>query len=299
MPSEAHDQIVSMLRSQGGVGLGEGDIDIVAMRVQIEEMFSQAPTPPETQCHPVDAGGVSAEWIDGPNIDEDRVLLYFHGGGYAMGSIATHRSMVARIAAEAGVRALLIDYRLAPEHPFPAALEDALAAYRFLLDEGYKGNRIAVGGDSAGGGLTLACLLALRDADDPMPEAAIVLSPWVDLEGLGDSMVHKAAADPMVQRESLLKMADLYLDGESPRHPLAAPIHADLAGCPPLYIQAGTAETLLDDSTRIADLARAAGVHVEMDLYEGLVHVFQSFAPQVPESVEAIGKLGAFLRRQL
>lgn len=299
MPSAAHQAIVDLLRAQGPLGAGEGEADVAAMRTGMEAMTATSVVPEGTVCEPVDAGGVPAEWIEGPGIDRDRVLLYFHGGGYVIGSIATHRAMVAQIAAAAGVRALIIDYRLAPEHPFPAAVEDATAAYRFLLGEGYASECIAVGGDSAGGGLTFACMLALRDDGDPLPEAAIALSPWVDLEGTGDSMTSKADADPMVERNGLLKMAALYLAGESARNPLAAPLYADLSGLPPVYIQAGTAETLLDDATRIAENARSAGVPVEIDLYEDLVHVFQAFAPHVPESVEAIEKLGAFVKRQL
>ncbi len=299
MPSEAHQAIVALLRQQGALGSGEAEIDVAAMRLGMEGMTATSVLPEGTQCEPVDAGGVSAEWIEGPDIDRGRVLLYFHGGGYVVGSIATHRAMVAQIAAQAGMRALLIDYRLAPEHPFPAAVEDAVAAYRFLLDDGYKPDQIALGGDSAGGGLTLACLLSLREAGEELPEAAILLSPWVDLEGLGESMTTRADADPMVARDGLLKMSAMYLGGESAKNPLAAPLHADLAGLPPLYIQAGTAETLLDDATRIEDKARVAGVATEMDLYPDLIHVFQAFAPHVPESVEAIQKLGAYLRRQL
>ena len=299
MPSEAHQAIVALLREQGALGSGEAEVDVAAMRLGMEGMVATSVLPEGTQCEPVDAGGVSAEWIEGPDIDRGRVLLYFHGGGYVLGSIATHRAMVAQIAAEAGMRALLIDYRLAPEHPFPAAVEDAVAAYRFLLDDGYKPDQIALGGDSAGGGLTLACLLSLREAGEELPEAAILLSPWVHLEGLGESMTTRADADPMVARDGLLKMSAMYLGGESAKNPLAAPLHADLAGLPPLYIQAGTAETLLDDATRIEDKARVAGVATEMDLYPDLIHVFQAFAPHVPESVEAIKKLGAYLRRQL
>jgi acetyl esterase/lipase len=299
MPSEAHQAIVALLREQGALGSGEAEVDVAAMRLGMEGMVATSVLPEGTQCEPVDAGGVSAEWIEGPDIDRGRVLLYFHGGGYVVGSIATHRAMVAQIAAEAGMRALLIDYRLAPEHPFPAAVEDAVAAYRFLLDDGYKHDQIALGGDSAGGGLTLACLVSLREANEPLPEAAILLSPWVDLEGLGESMTTQAEADPMIDRDGLLKMSAMYLGGESARNPLAAPLYADLAGLPPLYIQAGTAETLLNDATRIEENARAAGVATEMDLYPDLIHVFQAFAPHVPESVEAIKKLGAYLRRQL
>lgn len=300
MPSEAHETIVNLLRASGGIGLGPGgSLDVPAMRAGMEAMTATSELPEGTRCTPCEVSGRPAEWVEGPDADGSRVLLYFHGGGYVIGSIATHRALVARIARVAGIRGLVLDYRLAPEHPFPAAVEDAMAAYRFLLDEGIEPEGIALGGDSAGGGLTFATLVALRDAGTPLPAAAIALSPWVDLEGSGESMTTRADADPMVGREGLLEMARLYLAEADPKTPTASPLHADLAGLPPLYVQVGTAETLLDDATRIAARARAAGVQIELEPFEDLVHVFQAFAPHVPESLEAIQKLGAFLKRQL
>ena len=300
MPSEAHESIVNLLRESGGIGLGpDGTLDVIAMREGMEAMSATAELPEGTRCTPCEVAGRPAEWVEGPDADASRVLLYFHGGGYVLGSIATHRGLVARIARVAGIRGLALDYRLAPEHPFPAAVEDATAAYRFLLEEGIAPEGIAIGGDSAGGGLTFATLVALRDSGTPLPAAAIALSPWVDLEGSGESMDSKAEADPMVGREGLLAMARLYLGDADPKTPTASPLHADLAGLPPLYVQVGTAETLLDDATRIAERARAASVQIELEPFEDLVHVFQAFAPHVPESLEAIEKLGAFLKRQL
>ncbi|NRA08100.1 MAG: alpha/beta hydrolase [Myxococcales bacterium] len=300
MPSEAHESIVNLLRESGGIGLEpDGSLDVAAMREGMEAMTATAELPEGTRCTPCEVARRPAEWVEGPDADASRVLLYFHGGGYVIGSIATHRGLVARIARVAGIRGLVLDYRLAPEHPFPAAVEDATAAYRFLLEQGITPEGIAIGGDSAGGGLTFATLVALRDSGIPLPAAAIALSPWVDLEGTGESMSSKADADPMVGREGLLEMARLYLGEADPKTPTAAPLHADLAGLPPLYVQVGTAETLLDDATRIAERARAAGVQIELEPFEDLVHVFQAFAPHVPESLEAIEKLGAFLKRQL
>jgi acetyl esterase/lipase len=189
-----------------------------------------------------------------------------------------------------------VEYRLAPEHPFPAAVEDATAAYRWLLASGVRPAGIAIAGDSAGGGLTLATLVALRDAGDPLPAAAVCLSPWVDLEGIGDSMATKAAADPFVRKEMIQFMAQQYLGERSLRTPLAAPLYADLHGLPPLLIQVGTAETLLDDSTRIAERARAAGVSVTLDTWDNMIHVWQLFAPMLPEGQQAIERIGAFIR---
>ncbi|MBW2724418.1 MAG: alpha/beta hydrolase, partial [Deltaproteobacteria bacterium] len=199
----------------------------------------------------------------------------------------------------AGTRVLSLGYRLAPETPFPGAVEDATAAYGFLLEQGIAPENIAIGGDSAGGGLTFATLVSLKDHGQPLPAAAFGLSPWIDLEGLGRSMKTRAAADPMIQKDGLARFAKLYLADADPKNPLAAPLYADLSGLPPILIQVGTAETLLDDSIRIADRLREAGGSVELQQYQDLIHVFQAFAPIVPEAVEAIQKIGDFVKRHL
>lgn len=299
MPSEMHQTIVELLRQAPMFVSEDGDFDVAAARQSMDAMTANSQPPEGTRIEPVEAAGIAAEWLTGPGADTSRVLLYLHGGGYVIGSIASHRGLAARIAAAAGIRGLIIDYRLGPEHPFPAAVEDACAAYGFLLDQGIEPAHIAIGGDSAGGGLTFAALVALRDAGRPLPGAAIALSPWTDLAGTGESMTTRAAADPMVQREPLLANAALYLGGADPRTPTASPLYADLTGLPPTCIQVGTAETLLDDATRIAERIRAAGGVVDLEAFEDLIHVFQAFAPHVPESVEAIDKLGAFLKRSL
>ncbi|HEX4210552.1 MAG TPA: alpha/beta hydrolase, partial [Candidatus Binataceae bacterium] len=195
-----------------------------------------------------------------------------------------------------GFRVLGIDYRLAPEHPFPAAVEDAVAAYRWLLAQGLQPSRIAVAGDSAGGGLTIATLVAIRDAKLAVPAAGVCLSPWVDMEGIGESMTSKASVDPVVQKQGLLGMAQAYLGGKDPRTPLAAPLYADLKGLPPLLIQVGEAETLLDDSKRLADRAKAAGVKVTLEPWKEMIHVWHLFAPFLPEGQEAIDGIGKYLR---
>lgn len=250
---------------------------------------------PDVNCTPVVAGGVKSEWIAPPESAQDRVILYLHGGGYTMGSINTHRAMVARIARASKARALAIDYRLAPEHPFPAAVEDALAAYRWLLAEGYKPGKIVISGDSAGGGLTLAALVAIRDAKLPMPAAAIPISPWTDLEGTGASIKSKAAKDPMVTADNLASGAKAYIGKNDPKNPLISPLHADFRGFPPLLIHVGEAEILLDDSTRVAERARAAGVEVELEAWDDMVHVWHVFAKILPEGQQAIDKIGRFV----
>ena len=209
------------------------------------------------------------------------MILYLHGGGYVIGSINTHRELMIRFSKAANARVLGLNYRLAPENPFPAPVEDAVAGYRWLLSQGVKPNRVTVAGDSAGGGLTVATLVAIRDAKLPMPAAGVCISPWVDMEGIGESMTTRAKVDPMVQKAGLLGMAGLYLGGKDPRTPLAAPLYADLKGLPPLLIQVGDAETLLDDATRIAERAKAAGVSVKLEVWPEMIHVWQLFASRL------------------
>ena len=266
------------------------------MRANMESMTTLMPLPPDVVTERVTVSGVPAEWVSTPDADDDRVVLYLHGGAYVIGSINTHRDLAGRISRASGARVLNVDYRLAPEHPHPAAVDDAAAAYRWLLDQDHAAGDLAIAGDSAGGGLTVATLVALRDKGQPMPAAGVCLSPWVDLEGLGDSMTTCAELDPMVQKEHLVRMAKLYLGDLDSRTPLAAPLYADLAGLPPLLIQVGSAETLLDDSHRIAERARKAGVEVTLEVWDDMIHVFQAFAPILPEGQQAIDKIGEYLR---
>jgi acetyl esterase/lipase len=264
-------------------------------RAGIDGMSAMNPLPADVVTEAVSANGVPAEWTSVPGVDSDRVVMYVHGGGYVIGSLESHRELVARIARAAGCRALAVDYRLAPEHPFPAAVDDAVAAYRWLLAQGVEAKCIVIAGDSAGGGLTIAALLAIRDGGIEQPAAGVCLSPWVDLEGTGESMTARHEVDPMVHKTELLEMASQYLGGADPHTPLAAPLHAELAGLPPLLIQVGTSETLYDDSTRIAAKARSAGVDVTLEEYEELFHVFQAFA-MLPEARDATDRIGAFVR---
>ncbi len=250
---------------------------------------------PDVKCDAVSAGGVKAEWIVPPNAASDRVILYLHGGGYVMGSINTHRAMVARIARASQARALALDYRMGPEHPFPAAVEDATAAYRWLLAQGYKPAKIVISGDSAGGGLTLATVIALRDAGTALPAAAVPISAWADLEGTGASVKTRAVADPMVDKAGLLRMAKMYAGDHDPKNPLISPIYADYHGLPPMLLQVGDAEILLDDSTRVADRAKAAGVKVELEVWPEMFHVWHVFAKILPEGQQAIDRIGSYV----
>jgi acetyl esterase/lipase len=291
MPSPEAQQVVSMLRAEPLLAP-----DVAQIRANMEGLAALVAPGPEIALEPVEAAGIPAEWIVAPGADRSRAILYLHGGGYAVGSIATHRGLVGRLSAASGAVGLAIDYRLAPEHPFPAAVEDAVAAYRWLLAQGIAPGRIAIAGDSAGGGLTLATLVSLRDAGVPLPACAVTFSPWADLALEGESMDSRAALDAMVQRPGVQQMADWYLAGQDPRHPLASPIHADLRGLPPLLVQVGTHETLYDDATRVVERARTAGVAVTFEPYEELFHVFQLFAV-LPEAQEAVTAAGQFIAR--
>ena len=278
--------------------MGNPPASLEEFRVGFETFSAQFLVSKDTTSTPVNAGGVPAEWISTPGAANDRVVLYLHGGGYVLGSVNTHREMLIRLSRAASARVLALNYRLAPEHPFPAAVEDAAAAYRWLLSQDVKPNRIVVAGDSAGGGLTVAALVAIREAKLPVPAAGVCLSPWVDLEGIGESMTSKAKIDPMVQKEGLLGMASLYLNGKDPRTPLAAPLYADLKGLPPLLIHVGEAETLLDDATRLTERAKAAGVKVNLEVWPEMVHVWHLFASVLPEGQQALEGIGKFVREQ-
>ena len=294
--SQQLDTVIQKFRSFGDTTRALRSID--GVRVAFEELMSEFPLDEDIVCDRVGAGGVPAEWVTAPGAADDRVLLYLHGGGYVIGSMRGYRVMLSRISRTSASRVLGIEYRLAPENPFPAAVNDAVAAYRWLLSGGYDPGKIAVAGDSAGGGLTIALLVALRYLGEPMPAAGVCMSPWVDLEGTGESMQTKAEVDPVVQHELLQFMSQLYLGGRDPRTPLAAPLYADLRGLPPLLIQVGASETLLDDSTRLSERAKAAGVDVELQVWEDMIHVWPIFAPILPEGQQAIESIGEFVRKR-
>lgn len=249
-----------------------------------------------------DVDGIPGEWLwpkgSDRNTGDIGTLLYLHGGGYILGSPNTHRAMVSSLVRNTNARALLIDYRLAPEHPFPAGIEDAVKAYRWLLDQGVTTDTITVAGDSAGGGLTLALLLSLRDADLPLPAGAALLSPWTDLAMSGWTHITHRKRDPMISLDGALLAARHYLGATNPTNPLASPLYGRFDGLPPLFIHVGGNEILLDDSLRLADRARAAGVQVEIKVWNGLPHVFQA-ASFLPEARQSLKEIAAFLKARM
>jgi epsilon-lactone hydrolase len=294
MPSQEMQQTIELIASQPKVGAATS---IEEQRAGMEAQLGSAPLPDDVTVNEIRIGALLADWVTMPNSANGRVVLYLHGGGYVMGSRRTHRELAARIARDASARVLVLEYRLAPEHPFPAAVDDATEAYRWLRKQGFAASSIAIAGDSAGGGLTLATLLKLRDAGDALPACAVLLSPWTDLDGTGASAQPGGADDPMIPLAALRDMGKIYAQ-QSTANPLASPLHANFKGLPPLLIQVGTRELLLDDSTRVADKARAAGVTVRLEIEEGAFHVWQAM-PALPEAVEAVKRIGAFVRERI
>jgi acetyl esterase/lipase len=267
----------------------------------MERLMARSQRPPRgTTVSPVEVDGIPAEWVLAPGAGSDSAVLYLHGGAFVMGSPATHRELAARVSAAAGAGALSLDFRLAPEFPFPAAVEDAKTAYRWLLDRGYPPGRLGVGGDSSGAGLALQALIALRDDGVPMPAAAFLMSPvtdWVALDG--ESYESKARVDPLLSRAQCRHTADLYAGGHVDDAPLLRPGEMDLAGLPPLWIQVGECEVLLSDGERLAAKAAADGVEVDFERWPGMWHVFQAAARYVPEARESLEELATFLRDRL
>jgi monoterpene epsilon-lactone hydrolase len=277
--------------------VGSADLGTLTLQERRALMGSAgAPPAAGTRVEPADADGVAAEWVVAAGVTGPRVVLCFHGGGYQTGSPASLRSLLALLSAAAQARVLSAGYRLAPEHPFPAAIEDALTAYRWLIAGGTPARQVVMSGNSSGGGLALGALVALRDAGDPLPGAAVVMSPWTDLDLTGESMRTRAASDVMLTPEGAREGADWYLAGQDPRHPYASPLYADLHGLPPMLIQAGDAEILRDDSTRFAAAAQAAGVDVTLEIWDEMPHVWHAFAGLLPEADQAVERIGAWLR---
>ena len=274
------------------------ETSVAQMRSDWDAAFGGSTAPVTCEC--VSAGGVDGEWISPANAPEDKAILYFHGGGFRIGSVSSHRDLIAQIALASGRRVLAINYRLAPEHPFPAALDDAIAAYGWMLDRGLKSGNVAFAGDSAGGNLVLVAMVAMRERGLPLPAAAVLMSPWTDLAATGASYVSRAEADPIHQRPMILALAKNYLGGQGdPYDPLVSPLYADLSGLPPLLIQVGDRETVLDDSVMLADMARAAGVDVDLQVWDDMIHVFQMFGAELPEAHHAIASIAGFLNRHL
>jgi monoterpene epsilon-lactone hydrolase len=321
-------------------GVASEEVSFEADRRAWEESVEPVNRALDVAVTPVDVDGLRGEWVADPQARPGHAVLFLHGGGYSAGSCKTHRALAARLSRAARAPLLLVDYRLAPEHPFPAAVEDAVRAYRWLLRQGDLAaqaeapttqltidgapagriqdspplsgtigpgalwgqvslgpGQIALGGDSAGGGLAVAALVKLRDAGAPLPAGAFLLSPWSDLTVSAPSIETNAPVDPLGSAFFLRRAAGHYLGGAEPAHPLASPLYANLAGLPPLLIHAGGDEILLGDATRLAERASAQGVPVELRVWAELWHVFHAWAPELPEANEAIDAIGAWLRR--
>jgi monoterpene epsilon-lactone hydrolase len=271
---------------------------IEQMRRDWDELYTAAPgtaSPAKEEAFAID--GVPATWITAPGARAERVLLYLHGGGFSLGSVRSHRELLVRLSQAARCRVLALEYRRVPEHRYPAALEDSVRAYDWLLANGVRHEQCSLAGDSAGGGLVLSTMLTARDRGRPLPASAVLLSAFTDLTTSRESYSTRAAVDPWHEKLNLEIVARAYLRGANARDPQASPLFADLRGLPPLLVQVGDHEVVLDDSRDLATAARAAGVEVTLEVYERMIHVFQQFAADVPEAEKAVATIGTFLDR--
>jgi acetyl esterase/lipase len=291
MSKDQLDFLIRRIRV-GGLDIGA---PIAQVRGALEDLHAAIPSPENVSLLTTKLGDVEALESTTPQSFSTRTVLYLHGGAFAFGSVAGYSALSSTLATLAGARGLSINYRLAPEDPFPSAIADAVAAYRALLDKGVSPGEIAIAGDSAGGGLAIAMLISSRDSGLPMPAAAVLLSPWADLALEGESMQTKALEDPSLTERGLRARAEDYLGGADPRTPLASPIHADLTGLPPLLIQVGSAEILLSDATRLAGRAGANGVHTRLEVWPNMIHVFQMYDFMLDEGRAALKAAGQFL----
>jgi epsilon-lactone hydrolase len=300
------------LQQKEGSAVAQSEIDAVrallgakprplgweARRHRLDEVGSVWPVAEDVKLEAADLDGVRAEWSIAPGSDPSRVLMFFHGGGYCSGSIVSHRRMVTEAGRAGGLRTLAVGYRLAPEHPFPAACDDALTAWRCLIKDGYAAKRIAVGGDSAGGGLTLALTGELKRTGEELPGCLWLASPWTDLTMSGATLSSKSAIDPLIHKEYLEELAHAYLPaGMDRKDPRVSPLYADLARLPPTLIQVGSAETLLDDSTRFAAAAGAADVDVTLEIWPHMIHAWPMWNAHLEPGRRALVNVGAFIQR--
>jgi monoterpene epsilon-lactone hydrolase len=299
MPSQAMQDAIDALRDRRNAEAGQAPPTLEQLRATFVPGDRLHPVPDDVQVTDVDAGGVPAHWLTAPGTDPGRVLLFLHGGGYELGSVRSDGELAARLGRASGMRVLFPEYRLAPEHPFPAAIDDVLAASRWLrTDQGLDPGSLAVAGASAGGGLAVALLVATRDAGEAVPAAAVLMSPTVDLTSSGASMTERVDQDPISTPALLRQLASDYLAGADPTTPLASPLFASLAGLPPLLVQVGTADLLLSDAERLAEAAAEAGVDVTLEVGEGLPHVYPIMLG-TPEAAEATEQSGTFLRARV
>jgi acetyl esterase/lipase len=294
MSRQQQDQLDAILR-QGQLDTGG---DVAMLRAAFNELMAQVPVPADVHHRPTTIGGVDAVEVTVQGRDADNVILYFHGGVYVIGSAATSVPLVSDLARRTGAKAVTVDYRLAPEHPYPAAVEDAQAAYEGLLSQGVEPGQIALAGESAGGGLAVATLLALRAAGTPLPSCAFLMSPYADLTLSGETLAEKQAVDPVLTPEGLRLRVQDYVAGADASDPLISPVFGDLSGLPPLLIQVGSHEILLSDAVRLAGRAAVADVPVTLEVTPGVPHVFQGFAALLDEAGAALDRASAFLRTQ-
>jgi epsilon-lactone hydrolase len=269
-------------------------------RRRLDDVGSFWPVAEDVKLAAVDLTGVPGEWSTVPGSDISRVLMFFHGGGYCSGSILSHRRMVTEAGRAVGVRTLAVGYRLAPEHPFPAALDDVVTAWRFVRSEGIAADHVAIGGDSAGGGLTIALINQLRDSQEALPACAWLVSPWTDLTMSGSTLVTKDAVDPLIHKSYLGELADAYLPpGMDRKDPRVSPLYANLRGLPPTLIQVGSAETLLEDATRLAAAAGAADVPVRLEIWPHMIHAWHLWNAHLTLGRRALLSAGEFIRGHL
>jgi len=293
------DKILKIFERQNAPSTSGKPPSLKKSREVLDENGAKFKVPADVEMEPINVDGVDAEFLTAPGADAEKVVLYLHGGGYAIGSIKSHRYLMQNVSRASGARTLGINYALAPENPFPAAIEDAAKAYRWLLKQGIKANNIAIAGDSAGGGLTLATLLYLRDAGDPLPAAGVGISPWTDMTCSAESYTTRLEIDPMVLGNGLEKMADFYVGDTDKKDPLASPVFADMTGMPPLLIHVGGREVLYDDAITVYENAKKAGVDVELLDEPEMFHVWHAFAPMLEEAQEAVDKIGVYLRSKM
>jgi acetyl esterase/lipase len=272
---------------------------LAEQRARLETLADFFPVPEGMEIEPAKVGGIAGEWARGRRARRDAAVLYLHGGGYVVGSPKSHRHLAAALSEASGLSLFVPDYRLAPEHPFPAAVDDAVAAYKGLLESGLSPARLAIAGDSAGGGLTIATLVALRDRKIPLPACAVGISPWTDLSQGGEAYRTRLKRDPMISKDGLDAMAAAYLAGADAKTPLASPLFADLAGLPPLLLQVGTEEALYDDTVGLKQRAEAAGVEVSAESWGGMMHVWHIFHPILSEGRDAIARVGSYLKSRI
>ena len=295
MPSQASKLIRATLVND----IEAINIPLEVQRREWEGSATQTLLPLDSIIAPLMAEDVACERISCSSVERDEVMFYLHGGGFTVGSCKTHRDLAARLSLTTGIPVLLVDYRLAPEYPFPAAIEDVTKAYRWLIKSGTQPHQIIMGGDSSGGGLAMSTLLSLRDNGDSLPSAVVLLSPWLDLALTGESLVSRAHLDPLVSQEGLRACAKHYIGDRDPKDSLISPLYADLHSLPPMLIHVGDHELLLSDAIRLADRAQAANVEVKLDVWPEMWHVWHAWAASLPEGQEALNQIGGYVSRYL